>query len=105
MAYESKLKRDDIDQLFDAVLTLEDREDCYRFFEDICTINEIHSISQRLQVAKLLSEKKTYSEIESITSASTATISRINKCLLYGADGYKRVLARLKADEEEKAEE
>ena len=59
MAYESKLKRDDIDQLFDAVLTLEDREDCYRFFEDICTINEIHAISQRLQVAKLLSEKKT----------------------------------------------
>ena len=105
MAYESKLKRDDIDQLFDAVLTLEDREDCYRFFEDICTINEIHAIAQRLQVAKLLSEKKTYSEIESITSASTATISRINKCLLYGADGYKRVLARLKGDEEEKAEE
>ena len=56
-------------------------------------------------MAKLLSEKKTYSEIESITSASTATISRINKCLLYGADGYKRVLARLKGDEEEKAEE
>ncbi|MBQ8562820.1 MAG: TrpR-like protein YerC/YecD [Firmicutes bacterium] len=105
MAYESKLKRDDIDQLFDAVLTLEDREDCYRFFEDICTINEIHAISQRLQVAKLLSEKKTYSEIESITNASTATISRINKCLLYGADGYKRVLGRLKGEGEEKAEE
>ena len=67
MAYESKFKRDDIDELFDAVLTLEDREDCYRFFEDICTINEIHAIAQRLQVAKLLSEKKTYSEIESIT--------------------------------------
>ena len=69
MAYESKFKRDDIDELFDAVLTLEDREDCYRFFEDICTINEIHAIAQRLQVAKLLSEKKTYSEIESITKA------------------------------------
>lgn len=96
MAYESKFKRDDIDELFDAVLTLEDREDCYRFFEDICTINEIHAIAQRLQVAKLLSEKKTYSEIESITKASTATISRINKCLVYGADGYKRVLERLK---------
>ena len=63
MEYQSKLKRDDIDQLFDAVLTLEDREDCYRFFEDICTINEIHAIAQRLQVARLLSEKKTYSEI------------------------------------------
>ena len=67
MAYESKFKRDDIDELFDAVLTLEDREDCYRFFEDICTINEIHAIAQRLQVAKLLSEKKTaYSEYKKI---------------------------------------
>ncbi|MBR5316198.1 MAG: TrpR-like protein YerC/YecD [Firmicutes bacterium] len=95
MTYDSKFKRDDIDELFDAVLTLEDREDCYRFFEDICTINEIHAITQRLQVAKLLSQKKTYSEIEEITKASTATISRINKCLVYGADGYKRVLERL----------
>ena len=95
MAYESKLKREDIDELFDAVLTLKDKEDCYRFFEDICTINELHAIAQRLQVAKLLSEKKTYSEIEAITNASTATISRINKCLVYGADGYKRVLERL----------
>ena len=85
-----------MDELFEAVLTLKDSEDCYRFFEDICTINEIHAIAQRLQVAKLLSEKKTYNEIESMTSASTATISRINKCLVYGADGYKRVLARLK---------
>ena len=82
MAYQSKFKR-------------EDEEDCYRFFEDICTINEIHAIAQRLQVAKLLSKKKTYSEIEEVTKASTATISRINKCLLYGADGYKYVLDRL----------
>lgn len=96
MAYDSKFKRDDIDELFDAILTLEDREDCYRFFEDICTINEIHAISQRLQVAKLLSDGKTYNEIEDKTNASTATISRINKCLVYGAEGYKRVLERLK---------
>ena len=96
MAYESKFKRDDIDELFRAVLLLEDEEDCYRFFEDICTINEIHSISQRLQVAKLLSENKTYSEIERITKASTATISRINKCLVYGAEVYKRILDRMK---------
>lgn len=104
MAYESKLKRDDIDELFDAVLTLEDREDCYRFFEDICTINEIHAIAQRLQVAKLLSQKKTYSEIESITNASTATISRINKCLMYGADGYRQVLERLGENSPKQAE-
>ena len=95
MAYESKFKREDLDELFDAVLTLEDKEDCYRFFEDICTINELHAISQRLQVAKLLSQKKTYSEIEELTNASTATISRINKCLVYGAEGYQRVLERL----------
>ena len=95
MSYESKFKREDIDELFQAILMLEDEEDCYRFFEDICTINEIHSIAQRLQVAKLLSEKKPYSEIEEITKASTATISRINKCLIYGSDGYKRILERM----------
>ncbi len=95
MSYESKFKRDDIDELFEAVLTLKDEEDCYRFFEDICTINEIHAIAQRFQVAKLLNQNKTYNEIESMTHASTATISRINKCLVYGADGYKRVLLRL----------
>lgn len=100
MAYESKFKRDDIDELFRAILLLQDEEDCYRFFEDACTVNEIHAIAQRLQVAKLLSEDKTYSEIESITKASTATISRINKCLVYGADGYKRILERLAAEED-----
>lgn len=95
MAYDSRFKRADIDELFQAILLLRDEEDCYRFFEDICTINEIHAIAQRLQVAKLLSEKKTYSEIEEQTKASTATISRINKCLLYGADGYQRILDRM----------
>ena len=98
--YESKLKNEEIDQLFDAILTLRDQEECYRFFEDICTINELHAIAQRLHVAKLLSEKKTYAEIETLTKASTATISRINKCLVYGADGYKIVLERLKENEE-----
>ena len=96
MAYKSILERPDVDELFDAVLTLKDREDCYRFFEDLCTINEIHAIAQRMEVAKYLSEKKTYSEIENITNASTATISRINKCLVYGAGGYKLALDRLK---------
>ena len=95
MAYKSILERKDVDELFDAVLTLKNREDCYRFFEDLCTINEIHAIAQRMEVAKLLSEKKTYNEIESITNASTATISRINKCLVYGAGGYKLAIERL----------
>ena len=102
MSYESRLKNQDIDELLEAILTLRDQEDCYRFFEDICTINEIHAIAQRLQVAKLLSEKRTYAEIEALTKASTATISRINKCLVYGADGYRRVLERLKENEDAK---
>ena len=102
MSYESRLKNQDIDELFEAILTLRDQEDCYRFFEDICTINEIHAIVQRLEVAKLLSEKRTYAEIEALTKASTATISRINKCLVYGADGYRRVLERLKENEDAK---
>ena len=98
MAYKSILERKDVDALFDAVLTLKNREDCYGFFEDLCTINEIHAIAQRMEVAKLLSEKKTYNEIESITNASTATISRINKCLVYGAGGYKLAIDRLKKE-------
>lgn len=100
MAYDSKFKGKDLDELFEAVLLLEDEEDCYRFFEDICTINEIHAIAQRWQVAKLLSAKKTYAEIEEVTKASTATISRINKCLVYGADGYQRIINRLAEKEE-----
>ncbi len=102
MTYESKLSNTFMDQLFDAVLLLESREECYRFFEDICTIKELQSISQRLQVAKLLSDNKTYHEIEEITGASTATISRVNRCIQYGAEGYNIVLNRIKkVDEKE----
>lgn len=96
MSYEPKFKNPEVDVFFKAILALETDEDCYRFFDDVCTINEILAISQRLHVAKLLSERKTYSEIEEITKASTATISRVNKCLVYGADGYKRILERIK---------
>lgn len=98
MAYQSKFKREDIDEFFKAVLLLKDEEECYRFFEDVCTINEIHAIAQRFQVAKLLSENKTYSEIERITNASTATISRINKCLVYGSEGYRLILDRMEKE-------
>ena len=93
---------DQIADLARAMLELDNMDEAYRFFEDICTINEIHAIAQRLQVAKLLSEKRTYAEIEALTKASTATISRINKCLVYGADGYRRVLERLKENEDAK---
>jgi TrpR-related protein YerC/YecD len=95
VSYNSKLKDDQVDELFKAILKLENIEECYRFFEDICTIKEIKSIAQRLQVAILLIENKTYSEIEEKTGASTATISRISRCLNYGADGYKLILDRM----------
>ena len=98
MAYETRFKNDETDRLFDAILKLEDREECYRLFEDLCTIKEIRSMAQRFQVAYLLSEEKNYSEIEKITGASTATISRINKCLGYGADGYRLILDRMKEE-------
>lgn len=95
MGYQSKLHDEQMDMLFEAILSLRDMEDCYRFFEDICTVNEIKSLAQRLEVAMMLREKRTYNEIGEKTGASTATISRVNRSLLYGADGYNRILERL----------
>ncbi len=80
------------DELFDAVLKLKSKEDCQKFFEDVCTIKELQDVTQRLQVAKLLKEKKNYQEVCKLTGASTATISRVNKCLNYGSGGYNLVL-------------
>lgn len=93
--YKSKLKSEQMDFLCDAVLSLKNKQECYRFFEDIFTINEIKAIEQRLQVAKMLKDKRTYADIAAATGASTATISRVNRCINYGADGYNIVLARL----------
>ncbi|MCD8222094.1 MAG: YerC/YecD family TrpR-related protein [Clostridiales bacterium] len=90
-----KLKTEAVDHLFDAILTLETREECYAFFEDVCTINELMSLSQRYEVARMLREKRTYLEIAEITGASTATISRVNRSLNYGSDGYDMVLQRV----------
>jgi TrpR-related protein YerC/YecD len=95
MAYESRLKSPQADSLFEAILLLENVEECYRFFEDLCTVKEIQAIAQRLEVAKLLKSNKTYTEIEAETGASTATISRINRSLNYGADGYKVIFKKL----------
>jgi TrpR-related protein YerC/YecD len=94
--YSSKLESKDMDFLFEGILSLQTKEECYRFFEDICTINEIKAFEQRLQVAKMLTEKRTYLDIASTTGASTATISRINRSLNYGNDGYKLILERLR---------
>jgi len=93
--YESKLKNPETDTLFRAILTLESIDDCYRFFDDICTINEIKSLAQRLEVAQMLKGGATFNSIAEETGASTATISRVNRCLRYGADGYNTVLDRM----------
>jgi len=100
--FDSKIKSKQVDSLFEAILQLKNIEECYRFFEDICTVKEIQSIAQRLEVAKLLTQNKTYNEIEKETGASTATISRISRSLNYGVDGYKIVLERLGYIEEDK---
>lgn len=92
--------KDDLELLFKSILKLEDIEECYNFFEDIATINELRALSQRIQVAKMLKEKKIYTEIAESTGASTATISRVNKCLNYGEGGYRLVLDRLNVVEE-----
>lgn len=90
-----KLRSEAADQLFDAILSLETREECYAFFEDLCTVNELLSLTQRLEVAGMLREKKTYLEIAEKTGASTATISRVNRSLNYGNDGYDLVFGRM----------
>lgn len=90
-----KLNDKTVDQLFEAILTLKDLEECYVFFDDLCTVNEIQSLSQRLEVARMLGKGSTYNQIEAETGASTATISRVKRCLNYGNDGYKMSLERL----------
>ena len=90
-----KIKMKAVDHLFQAVLALESVEECYAFFEDVCTVNELLSLSQRYEVAKMLREKKTYLEIAEQTGASTATISRVNRSLNYGNDGYDMIFERL----------
>ena len=89
------LKTEAVHHLFDAILCLKDRAECYTFFEDVCTVNELFSLSQRFEVAKMLREQKTYLDIAEKTGASTATISRVNRSLNYGNDGYDMVFSRM----------
>ena len=93
--YESRLKSSELDRLFAAVMSLKTTEECYMFFEDLCTISELKSISQRFKVAELLKNGHTCHEISAQTGASTATISRVNRCLVYGTGGYQTALERL----------
>lgn len=90
-----KLRGEQLDQLFDAILSLKNREECYQFFDDLATMSEVSSLAQRLHVAKMLLDGSTYNAIEDETNASTATISRVRRCINYGSDGYKLVLERL----------
>lgn len=95
-----KIRTESVDHLFDAILTLENKDECYKFFEDLCTVNELMSLSQRFAVAVMLRDKRTYLDIAEKTGASTATISRVNRSLIYGCDGYDMVFSRMDAKED-----
>ncbi|GFP18506.1 hypothetical protein HKBW3S03_00011 [Candidatus Hakubella thermalkaliphila] len=98
MPVDPRLKNKGIDELFEAILQLKNVEECYRFFEDICTVKELKAMAQRLAVAKMLEAGAKYSDISSQTGASTATISRVKRFLDFGADGYKLILERLRSE-------
>lgn len=95
-----KLQDDNLDFLFKAVLSLQNEEECYDFFEDLLTVQELKAISQRIVVAKMLAEKCVYTDIVNATGASTATISRVNRSLQYGCDGYDKIFERIRAAQE-----
>ncbi|MBQ7203621.1 MAG: TrpR-like protein, YerC/YecD [Eubacterium sp.] len=97
----NKLENKNVDFLFKAILALQTREECYDFFEDLCTVQELKTLSQRIAVAKMLSEKCVYTDIVSETGASTATISRVNRSLQYGCDGYDKIFERISDDDEQ----
>ncbi|MEE3439822.1 MULTISPECIES: YerC/YecD family TrpR-related protein [Ruminococcus] len=101
----NKIKDEATDLLFKAILSLKNEEECYNFFEDLCTVPELKAMSQRIVVAKMLTDKKVYSDIVSKTGASTATISRVNRSLIYGSDGYEMVFGRIFDEKEDKAED
>jgi len=96
MTVNKKLREPVIDRLFEAILNLENIDECYALFEDLCTINELKAMAQRFAVAEMLDQGKTYEDITAVTGASAATISRVNRCLHYGADGYRQAIDRLK---------
>lgn len=100
-----KLRGRELNQLFKAIISLKDLEECYRFFDDLCTVNEIQSLAQRLEVARMLREGNTYHKIETETGASTATISRVKRSLNYGNDAYEMALERIKEKEPKEQEE
>lgn len=98
--YDEQLK-ESVDKLFEAILSLENLDECRRFFEDICTIKELKEISQRWAVVRMLDNGSNYLEISKETGASTATISRVNRCLVYGSGGYKEILEKTRGEKSE----
>ena len=100
MSSDERLRNPLTDALFEAILLLKDKEECYRFFEDIATVAEIRDFAQRLEVAKMLQRDETYTAIAEVTGVSTATISRVKRCLNFGADGYQLILKRLREQRE-----
>ena len=99
MTEKNSRKNETVDALFDAILSLESREECYAFFEDLCTVKEISDMAQRLEAAKLLLGGSTYDQIVKAVEISTATISRINRCIQYGTGGYQSVIEKISAQE------
>lgn len=95
----NKLKDSNVDFLFKAILALDTMDECYDFFEDLCTVQELKALAQRIVVAKMLSDKRVYTDIVNETGASTATISRVNRSLHYGCDGYDRIFARIREEQ------
>ena len=93
--YDSKVKSTETDELYKAIMSLQSQEECYRFFDDLCTFGEIKAMAQRFHAAKLLEEGKTFTQISEEIGASSATITRVNKCVTYGSGGYKLVLERM----------
>ncbi len=91
----TNIRNEEMNSLFEAIITLQNEDECYKFFMDVCTINELQAMSQRYEVAKMLKDKKKYTEIAEVTGASTATISRVNRSLNFGNDGYELVFGRL----------
>jgi TrpR-related protein YerC/YecD len=100
VSYRSRFASEKTDEFFHAILALESLEDCYRFFEDLCTASELVAMAQRVQVAKMLLEEYTYQDIATLTGVSSATISRVKRSLKYGADGYTRILKKLEEQKE-----
>lgn len=94
-----QIRTEAVEHLFEAILQLKDKEECFQFFEDVCTVNELLSLSQRFEVARMLTKNKTYLEIAEQTGASTATISRVNRSLNYGNDGYHLVFSRMEENQ------